>query len=196
MPRTRDEGEIDLFKHRIAVLERMTDDELKLFSIDERPICVSRRLLKFEKLAQGRIPSTSIGQQHFVDVLISKFPTLFLYGEGKLYLNCPFEDKDEVRLLGASWSDTYKKWYAPDGSHKYSFIKWWPTNFVLYGEKYTPETPYEFAFLKYLTILLDELEKEFERSDDLEKESYDQQNYVAKTRRRWKQKKDNSGEIR
>ena len=201
MPRVREESAIDLFKYRIAVLKGLTDDELELFDVNERPVYASRRLRKLEKLALGEISPKTQAQTHFVEVLTSKFSNLFLYGKGLLYLDCPYEEKDEARLLGAMWEDTSKKWYVHDGVDKSLFKKWWPVTRNteegagdrLNTKKNSPETPHEAAFVKYLTALLGELEKEFERSDNLEQESREQLNYIQATRLDWNQKKAKAG---
>ena len=43
-----------------------------------------------------------------------------------LYLNCPFEDKDECKLLGGRWDKNEKKWYAEVNSDVAKFYKWLP----------------------------------------------------------------------
>ena len=42
------------------------------------------------------------------------------------YLNCPFEEKEEAKLLGARWSPDKKKWYVPAGQDVTAFRRWLP----------------------------------------------------------------------
>ena len=45
---------------------------------------------------------------------------------GRFYLDCPYEDKDECKQLGAYWDSDKRKWYVPSGLGKSVFKKWWP----------------------------------------------------------------------
>lgn len=45
---------------------------------------------------------------------------------GVTYLNCPFNDKDEAKALGAKWDSVKKRWYVPDGCNLSVFAKWLP----------------------------------------------------------------------
>ena len=40
------------------------------------------------------------------------------------YLDCPFDEKDECKKLGAKWDPSVKKWYVPDGLDIQLFAKW------------------------------------------------------------------------
>ncbi len=40
------------------------------------------------------------------------------------YLNVPFEDKDQVKALGARWDNDRKCWYAPKGADLSKFTNW------------------------------------------------------------------------
>ena len=33
----------------------------------------------------------------------------------KIYLNCPYSEKDECKQLGARWDNESRKWYIPVG---------------------------------------------------------------------------------
>ena len=204
MTRVRDEREVDIFKHRASVLERLSDNELMLLGIDERPVFVSQRLKMLEKLALGEIPPKTVAQKKFAYYLIKRFSTsLLLYGRRKLYLDCPYEDRKEVLKWGAQWDETQKKWYVPEGMEKTQFRKWWPSQDVtrqVADEDFNPdnkalENPYEVIIEKYLNLLLHELEMEFERADQLERESREQLNYLEETKNRWKQERVKSGEV-
>ena len=41
-----------------------------------------------------------------------------------IFLNCPFNEKDECKALGGKWDAERKKWYVPDGIDASSFQKW------------------------------------------------------------------------
>ena len=41
-----------------------------------------------------------------------------------IFLNCPFNEKDECKALGGKWDSERKKWYVPDGIDASSFQKW------------------------------------------------------------------------
>ena len=45
--------------------------------------------------------------------------------ESKFYINCPFKDKDECKILGAMWDPDIRKWYVPFGLDRSKFKKWW-----------------------------------------------------------------------
>ena len=49
-------------------------------------------------------------------------PTDFV--KQKVYLNVPFEDKDEVKKLGAKWDQDTKKWYVGEFALVKDFQKW------------------------------------------------------------------------
>ena len=41
-----------------------------------------------------------------------------------IYLECPFNEKDECKSLGGKWDPEKKKWYIPDGIDSSKFAKW------------------------------------------------------------------------
>lgn len=41
-----------------------------------------------------------------------------------LLLNVPFDEKNEVKDMGAGWNPTIKKWYVQDKKEYYKFVKW------------------------------------------------------------------------
>ena len=41
-----------------------------------------------------------------------------------IYLNCPFNEKEECKSLGGKWDPDQKKWYIPDGINIDKFKKW------------------------------------------------------------------------
>ena len=46
--------------------------------------------------------------------------------EDKYYINCSYNDKDEVKLLGARWDADKRKWYIPFGLDRSKFRTWTP----------------------------------------------------------------------
>ena len=42
----------------------------------------------------------------------------------RVYLNCPFDDKDACKALGGRWDGDAKKWYVPAGKDTERFAKW------------------------------------------------------------------------
>ena len=46
----------------------------------------------------------------------------------KFYINCPYDEKDLAKTLGAKWDVEAKKWYVPEGIKIETFRRWWPEN--------------------------------------------------------------------
>lgn len=44
----------------------------------------------------------------------------------RVYLDCPFEEKDEVKEIGAKWDHLSKKWYVPFELELAPFERWLP----------------------------------------------------------------------
>jgi len=44
--------------------------------------------------------------------------------EEKIFLNCPFDDKDECKSLGGKWDGDARKWYITDDMEAAPFEKW------------------------------------------------------------------------
>jgi len=42
----------------------------------------------------------------------------------KIYINCPYSEKDECKQLGARWDNESRKWYIPVGIDTEPFQKW------------------------------------------------------------------------
>ena len=41
-----------------------------------------------------------------------------------VYLNCPYDEKDDAKALGAWWDAGKKKWYVPAGVDEAPFSRW------------------------------------------------------------------------
>jgi len=46
--------------------------------------------------------------------------------QNRIYLECPFDEKDQCKDLGACWDKDKKKWFITDAMDPLSFQKWWP----------------------------------------------------------------------
>lgn len=44
----------------------------------------------------------------------------------RVYLNCPFDEKDEAKALGARWDPQKKRWYIQDVKDLSAFARWLP----------------------------------------------------------------------
>ncbi len=46
--------------------------------------------------------------------------------DNKFYINCPYDEKELAKALGARWDKEVKKWYVPEGLDKNRFKRWGP----------------------------------------------------------------------
>lgn len=44
--------------------------------------------------------------------------------EERIYLNCPYDDKDACKALGGRWDGDVKKWYITDAMASEPFAQW------------------------------------------------------------------------
>ena len=44
----------------------------------------------------------------------------------KFYLDCPYDEKDMCKRIGALWDVDKRKWYVPDTLDPKAFKRWWP----------------------------------------------------------------------
>jgi hypothetical protein len=58
----------------------------------------------------------------------------------RTYLNCPYDDKDDAKALGAKWDPDMKKWFVPAGNDITPFDAWLPQSMKgsVGGEPKTP----------------------------------------------------------
>ena len=47
-----------------------------------------------------------------------------MFRDTRVYLECPYHEKDQVKELGARWDNTKRKWYAPPGTNLEPLILW------------------------------------------------------------------------
>lgn len=52
------------------------------------------------------------------------------------YLECPYNDKDAAKELGARWDMDARKWFVPNEIDRNLFKQWWP------GEVATDTIPF------------------------------------------------------
>ena len=55
----------------------------------------------------------------------------------RLYIECPFEEKDECKALGARWDPKARKWFIPEGLDVKPFQQWYPKD--ISTQKKTPD---------------------------------------------------------
>ncbi|WP_218080940.1 DUF5710 domain-containing protein [Anthocerotibacter panamensis] len=48
-----------------------------------------------------------------------------------MYLEVPFEEKDDAKQMGAKWHITLKKWYVPEGIDPKPFARWFPPKLTI-----------------------------------------------------------------
>ena len=46
--------------------------------------------------------------------------------DNKFYINCPYDEKELAKALGAKWDKDERKWYVPEGVDKNKFKRWGP----------------------------------------------------------------------
>ena len=48
--------------------------------------------------------------------------------EKRVYLNCPFDEKDLCKGAGGRWDPDMRMWYVPKGDDPNMFKRWLPKN--------------------------------------------------------------------
>lgn len=74
----------------------------------------------------------------------------------RIYLDCPFEDKDQCKQAGGRWDASERKWYITDEMDTTPFSKWLKDSSELQGK--TTGKRYPRAFQKF-TQLVEQLEE-------------------------------------
>ena len=59
-----------------------------------------------------------------------KTPIEIGFNDKKIYLDCPFDEKDECKALGGKWDPSFKKWYIPSGVSPEKFSKWTKSKYI------------------------------------------------------------------
>ena len=49
--------------------------------------------------------------------------------EKRVYLNCPFDEKDLCKGAGGRWDADARKWYVPEGDDPNMFKRWLPKDY-------------------------------------------------------------------
>jgi hypothetical protein len=47
-----------------------------------------------------------------------------MFRDNRVYLECPYHEKDIVKQFGARWDNTQRRWYAPPGTNLEPLIPW------------------------------------------------------------------------
>lgn len=87
-----------------------------------------------------------------------------------LLLDVPYEEKDQVKALGAKWNPTLKKWYVPCRADYGKFEKWiWTEDIIaiVYGHLYIVEGPYKCWACREITPVIVFGLNNYEYIDDL-----------------------------
>ena len=66
----------------------------------------------------------STGMEHFQEEPAETAVKEEGIGQEKIYLNVSFEEKEEVKSLGARWDRNKRSWYIPSGVDPEPFAKW------------------------------------------------------------------------
>jgi len=56
--------------------------------------------------------------------IVSKYPETLAEARKKINLECPFEEKDQVKRLGARWNKTWRKWQISIDENPLPFRRW------------------------------------------------------------------------
>ena len=48
----------------------------------------------------------------------------------RIDINCPYDQKEEAKALGARWDSFHKTWYITKISNLYKFAKWVPQDVI------------------------------------------------------------------
>ena len=71
----------------------------------------------------------------------------------KCYINCPYEEKEEAKRLGARWDPKEKSWYFDDAIYKSeTFKKWLPISVSLPDLSANIDEPYKPRYGKYFLL--------------------------------------------
>ena len=69
--------------------------------------------------------------------------------KNKFYLECPYDEKDDAKELGAWWDGDKKKWYVPAGMDERPFERWFPATARKVNSKSENETGLRFSEYPY-----------------------------------------------
>lgn len=77
--------------------------------------------------------------------------------EKRIYLACPYSEKDECRNLGGRWDKKKKAWYITEAMDALVFQKWWPKDRNTAKKKYYVNEERLNELETTVEILLDEV---------------------------------------
>ena len=46
--------------------------------------------------------------------------------KNRFYLECPYQEKNKCKSLGAYWDAKARRWYVPEGVDRETFKEWFP----------------------------------------------------------------------
>jgi hypothetical protein len=72
-----------------------------------------------------------------------------IMAKNKFYLECPYDEKDDAKELGAWWDGNKKKWYVPAGMDEGPFERWFPATARKANSKAENETGLRFSEYPY-----------------------------------------------
>lgn len=78
---------------------------------------------------------------------VKNFDAVESQSSDKIYLNCPFEEKDECKSLGAHWDNETRKWYIWENQAPEPFYKWLSTGSASTSSKTITADKSKFIYL-------------------------------------------------
>lgn len=72
------------------------------------------------RFCKGISPTKPIEEQNQTNLFATQ-------SEGRIYLNCPYSEKDECKKRGGQWDPFKKKWYVPANVNSALFSRWMQT---------------------------------------------------------------------
>ena len=76
-----------------------------------------------------------------------------MFRDTRVYLECPYHEKEQVKELGARWDNTQRRWYAPPGTNLEPLIPWMKERIYLRCGNIEDQTTIESLGAKYDTTL-------------------------------------------
>ena len=71
----------------------------------------------------------------------------------RVYLECPYHEKEQVRAFGAKWDNNSRRWYAPPGTNLEPLIPWMKERIYLRCSNIEDRATIESLGAKYDTTL-------------------------------------------
>ena len=71
----------------------------------------------------------------------------------RVYLECPYHEKDEVKALGARWDNNQRRWFVPPGTRLDEFKPWMKRRIYLRSNNVDDQGTIESLGAKYDTAV-------------------------------------------